>query len=504
MTSRPARLLLALASGFALAAAYPKFNHPIVAWVALAPLVIACLGASTADAALSGVLHSAAFFPVTLVWIDQVMRQYGDLSLPDAAGVLGLLTAAEAVFLAAFCMGVAYASRSSKARACLLAPFLWVATEFARAHLPYIAFPWNLAGYSISCYLGVLQIASVTGIYGLSFIVVGFNSLLAWGVTAKTRPAWIATACAAAALLLTATLVPRFLPADSPRRVAHLIQTDFPQSEHYPAEWMQMHAPELDQLEQMSIEAAKQEPGLIVWPEVPAPFTFQDPQFAARARRIAEQSGQDLLIGIVDWKLSPANEWQAFNSSVLLNPQGERTFSYDKVHLVPFGEYVPLRQYLTFAKRLTADISDFTPGKGYPVGMLPGGKFGVFICFESIFPGEVREFTRNGAQLLINVSNDGWFGRSAAPAQHLMMVRVRAVENRRWLLRATNNGFTVSIDPYGRYAARLAPDIRGELDAPYDFRSDESLYVMFGDWVAWVSVLASALLLAAGAAKQRA
>jgi apolipoprotein N-acyltransferase len=186
-----------------------------------------------------------------------------------------------------------------------------------------------------------------------------------------------------------------------------------------------------------------------------------------------------------------------------LNPLGQRIFTYDKIHLVPFGEYVPLRQYLTFAGRLTADISDFTPGTTYSVGELPGGKFGVFICYEAIFPNEIRQFAENGAELLVNISNDGWFGRAAAPKQHLMMARVRAVESRRWLLRDTNNGYTVDIDPYGRTVALMQTDIRGQLDAPYDFRSDKTLYVRWGDWIAWLSLLASiALMVRAGMMKR--
>jgi apolipoprotein N-acyltransferase len=126
---------------------------------------------------------------------------------------------------------------------------------------------------------------------------------------------------------------------------------------------------------------------------------------------------------------------------------------------------------------------------------LPGGTFGTFICYEAIFPGEIRRFAANGAQLLINISNDGWFGRSAAPAQHLMMSRVRAVESRRWLLRATNNGYTAAIDPYGRIVASLPTDIRGQLEAPYGFRSDVTPYARFGDWFAWLCVIASVALL---------
>jgi apolipoprotein N-acyltransferase len=280
------------------------------------------------------------------------------------------------------------------------------------------------------------------------------------------------------------------------------VQTNFPQSEHYPPDWMQIHAPEMDQLEKISVDAARRQPGLIVWPETPAPFSLRDPVFAARAERIASDSGNDFLVGVVTWTQGSSGEWQASNSAVLLDPSGRHLFSYDKIHLVPFGEYVPLRPWIKFAGRLTADIADFTPGTTYSIGRLDGGQFGVFICYEAIFGDEIRRFSLAGADLLITISNDGWFGRSAAPAQHLMMARVRAVESRRWLLRDTNNGYTVSVDPYGRYVASMATDIRGELDAPYDFRSDRTLYVRWSDWFAWLCVAASLGLIVFGISRR--
>ncbi len=181
-----------------------------------------------------------------------------------------------------------------------------------------------------------------------------------------------------------------------------------------------------------------------------------------------------------------------YNSAALLDPQGREEFLYDKMHLVPFSEYVPGRSFLWFAKDLTALAGDFQHGTRYAVGNLPGGRFSVFICYEAVFPDEVRRFVRNGAGLLINISNDGWLGRSSGPAQSLLMARVRAVENRRWLLRDTNNGYTVSIDPYGRVVASLPVDIRGELDAPYGFRSDLTPYTRLGDWFAWLTLAISA------------
>jgi apolipoprotein N-acyltransferase len=501
--TRPVRLLLALASGFLLSLAFPNYNLPFFVWVALAPLVVASAGATTGDAMLCGQCFNILFFPMTLPWIYIVMRQFGNLGKIDAAGVLGLMTVAGGVLVGGFCACVAFLSRRKLKRACLAAPFLWLAIEFIRENLPFIGFPWNLSGYPAGASLAVLQIASVTGIYGLSFLVVAVNAVLAWAILERTRRSVLTAVATMALLALVVWQGPRLVPQQAARYIAHLVQTNFPQSERYPPDWMQQHTAELDELERISIDAAHRNPGLVVWPEVPAPFSFADPRFATRAERMAREVGEGLLIGVVEWRKPPQGNYEAFNSVVLLGPDGQRLYSYDKVHLVPFGEYVPLANLLIFAHHLTAEVSDFTSGASRTVGVLPTGKFGVFICYESIFANEVREFAEHGAELLINVSNDGWFGRSAAPPQHLMMARVRAVENRRWMLRDTNNGYTASIDPYGRYAAELVPDIRGQLDAPYDFRSDLTIYSRFGDWLAWLAVVISVVIVGIELARLR-
>ncbi|MBZ5694968.1 MAG: apolipoprotein N-acyltransferase [Acidobacteriia bacterium] len=490
------RVLLALASGAALAVSFPNYNFSLLAWVAVGMLVLASIGERPAVALLYGFLHGLVFYPICLPWIDVVVRQYGNVGFWTSAGLLALIGVAGGIICAIFSWGVAFASNRGGKFACGLAPFLWVTVEFARAHLPIIAFPWNLTGYAASGNLAFVQLTTVTGIYGLSFVIAAYGSLVAYAVLAGRQRVWKAVLAVTAALILISFGGRYFVPSAAAHHVAHLVQTNFSQSYEYPPDWMPTHAGDLDQLEQISVDAAKRMPGLIVWPEVPAPFSLQDQAFAARAQRIARNSGVDFLVGVEDWKKDAAGKWLATNSAVLLGPSGQRSFTYDKMRLVPFGEYVPLRRWLTFAGKLTADIGDFTPGSTYSVGNLPGGRFGAFICYEAIFPERVRRFTAGGAELLVNMSNDGWFGRSAAPAQHLMMARVRAVENRRWLLRDTNNGFTVAVDPYGRFAAQLPTDIRGQLDAPYDFRSDETLYVRFGDWFAWLCVLASIALLA--------
>jgi len=508
--SRPVRLLLAIASGLALSFSFPNYNLPLLAWIAVALLMLAALGARTREAALYGFINGALFYPLSVPWIDTVMQQYGNVGPFAAAGILALMTLAGALFPLAFAVLVSCTGKRSLATACVLAPFLWVTLEFARAHLPIIAFPWNLIGYAASGNLALVQLAAVTGIFGLSTLVVSFNALVVWAIAAPSSKSRRTLLASMLILVLIAKFGPLLVPRSTPDHVAHLVQTNFPQSESYPANWMALHAADMQQLESISIDAAQKSPGVIIWPEVPAPFSLQDPQFAAIADKIAKDSGSDFLVGVVDWKLGPNRQWLASNSAILLSPSGQREFTYDKIHLVPFGEYVPLRRWLTFAKSLTAGISDFTPGRTYGVGSLPaaagqpGGRFSVFICYESVFSAQVRRFADRGAQLLVNISNDGWFGRSSAAAQSLMMARVRAVENRRWLLRGTNTGFTVDVDPYGRIIARLAPFKRAELDAPYAFRSDVTPYTRFGDWLAWLCVIASCILIVAACFWRRA
>lgn len=485
---RPVRLVLALLSGLFLAFAFPNFDCSICAWFAVALLLLAAMGASAREAALYGVLHALVFYSISLSWIQTVIRQYGDVDAFTPVVLLGMIVLAESVFYLIFTVLVARWSRASPGRACFFAPFLWVAMDLAKTHLPYIEFPWNSIGYAISGQLALVQLAAWTGVYGLSFLVVAFNALLAWMIVRPERRTFLAALCAAAGLILAALLGPHFVPRPVPHHIAHLIQTNFEQAMTHPPNWLEVHAPDLDELEKLSISSARGSPGLIIWPEVPAPFSLQDRNFAVLAQRIAREGGQDFLVGVDDWRPGPQKEMLVSNSAVLLNPAGQRIFTYDKMHLVPFSEYVPLRRWIPFAQQLIAEIGDFTPGNEHRVGTIPGGSFGVFICYESIFPGEIRQFAAHGAELLITVSNDGWFGRSAAPAQHLLMVRVRAVENRRWLLRDTNNGYTVSLDPYGRIVAEMPTDVRGQLDAPYDFRTDRSLYSRWGDWWAWLCV----------------
>jgi apolipoprotein N-acyltransferase len=509
------RLAISTLSGASLACSYLGAYRSIYAWVSVGVLMLMAMGARPGVAALCGFLHSFVFVLTSLYWIAEVLRVHGGVGEYGSWGVLALIAAAWGVLTSLFTLSVAWFSRKSVARACLAAPFVWVTLEFVRNHLPRIGFPWNLLGYPASANAGLLQITTMTGIFGLSLLVAGFNALLAWSAGARElalRKRLGALVTVTLFLVTAAWVGPKFVPDAKASHVARLVQLNFPEAESYPGNWMEIHAGELDELERMSLAPAQPAPDLVVWPEVPAPFTFVDPRFAERAQRLARSSGHPFLTGVIEWKrvldtsgASPRTVLGPYNSAVMLDGSGRRVFSYDKMTLVPFGEFEPFPLIHHVVTSVSEEVGGFREGSDYSVGQLSNGlRFGTFICYEAIFPNEVRQFAGSGANLFINISNDGWFGRSAAPTQHLRMARVRAVENRRWLVRATNNGYTVSVDPYGRIVARLAPDIRGALDAPYEFRTDRTFYTRWGDWVGWLSVLASLIFLIGGKASQSA
>ncbi len=501
------RLLIGAISGAALSLSFTGLYLSVYSWICVGVLLLVVLGARARVAFGCGFLHALLYVLTSVPWIATVLSVHGGLSAAGGWGVLLLIAAAWGVLVGSFTWIVHRISRRSLELACIAAPFVWVTFEFVRAHLPEISFPWNLLGYPASANLGLLQVAALTGIYGLSFLAAGFNALLAWVAASKEMDLKqrVAIGGGATAILVTGMLIaPHLVPEAKAQHFARAVQLNFPEVPEYPSDWFAKNAAQLDEIAKLSLAPSTEKPDLLVWPEAPAPFSFEDPQFAKVASNLATRFGHPFLAGVIEWKPPvdpsdrvPLGQQAAYNSAILVDSQGQRVFTYDKVHLVPFGEYEPFPLIHRVVANISTEVGGFRKGSKYAVGRLPNGNtFGVFICYEAIYPGEVRRFAANDAQLLLNISNDGWFGRSAAAEQHLHMVRVRAVENRRWIVRATNNGFTASIDPYGRIVEPLPPDVRAAADLPYDFRTGETIYTRFGDWFAWLCVIVSVILLA--------
>jgi apolipoprotein N-acyltransferase len=462
----------------------PKPDLYPLAWFALVPLLIVLANtASLNQALLSAYVAGVIFFAGTCYWITETMFIYGGLSTPVAFGVGALFALVYALYFVLFALAMRLAVTKFGKRGLLFAAPLWVTVELLRAIL-FSGFPWMLTGYALAPYSGTLQMVAWTGIYGLSFLATAVNSIVAYGII-KRSFRWLGAAVAA---IVIAWLLPvaGARPSNDPIAV-RIVQTNI--SLNQP--WTKPEfAKLLDELTELSLRDGSR-PKLVVWPETPAPFYLNDDaEFRARMQDIARKLDGYFLIGYID----SAGEGPS-NSVGLLNPAGDQISRYDKMHLVPFGEYVPFKPLLFFAESLTKQVGEFVPGTQYTLGLVDGRKISTIICYESIFPNQVRQFAKQGSELIVLITNDGWFGHSSAPYQHLRMGVVRAVENRRYLVRNANTGISAIIDPYGRIETETPIGVRTILDGTAHFRSDRTFYTQYGDVFAYANVLIVIVLL---------
>jgi apolipoprotein N-acyltransferase len=331
-------------------------------------------------------------------------------------------------------------------------------------------------------------------------------------VTREKRGAMLAAALAAAAVLQAGSLIET--PAVRADHAALLVQQNIPVSANWTPAYFQQTLSDLIDLSEksaagassaavpaMSSHASSPPPQgkieLVVWPESPAPFITGDARFRAAMSGMARTTSSWVLAGSIGTATPLPGETtsQMFNSAVLIAPGGDWTARYDKAHLVPFGEYLPFPSLFSFAGGLTKEVGEFEHGTSRAALDAGGTRLGVFICYESIFPDEVRQFANNGAQVFVNISNDAWYGDSGAYAQHLNQTRMRAIENNRWLLSDTDTGVTASIDPWGKVVAKVPRKERTTLTAPYALTSATTFYTRHGDWFAYVCAIISLVAL---------
>jgi apolipoprotein N-acyltransferase len=502
-----ARLAFAVLSGAILSLSFYGSHLSFYSWFCLAILLFSFLGARARVAFFCGLLHGLIFVLTCVSWVAEVLSVHGGMSAAAGWAVLLLIATIWGCSIGLATWIVQRLSQQGIGLALFGAPFLWISTEVLRAYLPEISFPWGLLGYPASGNPALVQLTTITGIYGVSFLVAGFNSLLMWMLASPSEKRKIRLAVVAAVLVILVAVQivgPRYVPTATATHVARVVQPNFPENMQYVGDWYADHKADMAELELLSLRRSpgSQPPDLLVWPEAPAPFSFQDPHFGPYISRLVTEFQHPIVVGIIDWKPIlesgrgiPRTGLVPYNSAAVLNSIGQRTFLYDKIHLVPFGEYEPFPLIHQVVTSVSEEVGGFRKGRERNVGRFSNGStFSIFICYEAIYAGEIRQFANNGAQLLINISNDGWFGKSEAAEQHLRMARVRAVENRRWLIRDTNSGITAAIDPYGNVTRAMQRDTRAAADLPYDFRTDKTLYSRFGDWFAWMCVGVSAIL----------
>jgi len=497
---------LACLSAGLLVVAFPKFDLGALAWVALVPLLVALEGKGPGAAyALSYLTGLLSFFGICYwIWavpgwnlIDGFL--IGVLYLPQYVALWGL--------------GLAWLRRLTGVSPALVAPPLWVTLEYLRSSVPLLAFPWMLLGHSQHAYPSLIQISSVTGAYGLGFLIVLVNTAVAGIVLHLLRrsPAPAArprrfplAAPVAAAVLLAMTLLhgQTVLLSAAPAEEATiaLVQGNIPQNQKWDRSRRQMI---LDRYAALTREAARSSPLLIVWPETAVPGDVEhEPELKRAIARVAVETRSHLLVGSAEHaKFSRRDVGDRYyNSLYLFAPDGAIRGQYRKIRLVPFGEYEPLGSVLTWPRAIAAATGKFLAGERYTRFAVGGVPFGAVICWEAIFPDLFREFVRGGARFMIVATNEAWFEKTAAPYQLLAMSAFRAAENGVAIARAANTGVSALIDPFGRVTRRLTGPggrdlfVEGVLVGGVSPARGPTPYTLYGDVFAYIMVAVTLLV----------
>ncbi len=488
------RFVLSVLSGLLLTGSFPEFGSHWIAWVALIPLLFAVRNLPAGGRFRLGLVAGLAHYLTLTYWLTIAMQTYGGLNVWASIGILCLLATYLALYIGGFTLVLGLLAR--KPLQCLVtAPALWVVLEFIRAKA-ITGFPWELLGYSQYKALQIIQISDIFGVYGVSFLVVAVNTgvFLLW--LAVKNHDWqglrILRNDALAAglyviLLPLAALVYGQLRMETVHRdtagakqvKVAVIQGNILQDVKWDPEFI---IATTDAYLRLSREAAAQSPDLIVWPETATPFFFQRTmELTRRVEEGIKDGGAFYIIG------SPAatedgDGYHYYNSAYLMTPEGTVANRYDKQHLVPFGEYVPLSRWLFFVEKIVSGMGDFSPGQSGVTMSWTKGKIGVQICYEVIFPYLSRRAVRNQADLLVYLSNDAWYGKSSAPFQLFSMATLRAVETRRSVVRAANTGISGFVDPTGRITAQTGLFEEATLTKTVPMLETKTIYTRWGDW----------------------
>jgi apolipoprotein N-acyltransferase len=497
--------LLALLSGVLLAFSFPKADFSVLAWFAFVPLLLAIARKSPAQAFRLGLVSGLAAYGGIFYWLNIVMTLYGKLPWPVSFSFF-LLFATYLALYVGIIAGLVRKGEIAGISPLLSFPVLWVGFEYLRS-FALTGCPWASLGYTQYRTLPLIQIADITGVYGLSFLIVLANVVLLRiikGAVMRGPSVYPTKSAALLLLLLVLSLGYGFMRLNSADRGSPLkvvlAQGNIPQDVKWNPAFQESTVAVYERLTRQACAGGSD---LVVWPESALPFYFQSGgEYSARVKALATEFKTCMVLG------SPAVEQQRertryLNSAFLLAPTGAIVGRSDKMHLVPFGEYVPFARFLPFVNKMVEGIGDFSPGTVITPLDTGKGKIGVLICAEVIFPELSRAYVRAGSRLLVNITNDAWFGRSSAPYQHLSMTVFRAVENRVPLVRAANTGISAIIDSRGhiRRMTRLFKEdyLTGEIRLD----DGETIYTRYGDIFAGICLAFSAVIVMLAFRKKR-
>jgi apolipoprotein N-acyltransferase len=452
---------------------------------------------------LLGLTTGVVFFSGTLYWVTNVMAVYGGIPTAGAIGINALLVLYQAAYFCIFGAFLSFLTARGGLREMGAAPVAWVALEYVRTHF-LSGFPWVLLGYSQTSTLPIAQFASVLGVFGVSLLVISINAAIAYAFIARLRPTLVDNGQPRAYTPLTLTLLAvigigvwgsvrvqrgALLTEGEPVRVG-LIQGNVSQEDKMDA---RRSRGIYNGYLQMTRQAIFQGAQFVLWPESAVPFYFEEEPEAEELRRLARESRVPILVGTD--QIERGQPPRYYNGAVLVDATGRSAASYQKMHLVPFGEYVPARQLFFFMDRLVEAVSDFSAGTAPTLLPVNGHPVSTSICYEVVYPDAVRRFVNDGAQLLTTITNDAWFGPTSAPYQHFEQASMRAIENGRFLVRAANTGISGIVDPYGRVRHATAIYESAVVVGEARFLTSRTLYSRTGDVLPVVFLAAMAVWL---------
>ncbi len=478
--------ILALTSAVLLVLSFPPFNIGWLGLVALTPLLSVCASEPRLRRRFAvGYGAGIVYWFGLCHWIAWTLSHHGGMGDAPAWFCFVLFCLAKAIQTGVF------AALAGKLAARWYAPpaiaALWVTLEWTHS---YTGFEWLNLGNAAAGMPLLLRAAPFAGVWGVSFTLALASAAIA--TMSRARPqsgAWL--------LLIPCLLLLPGLPAERKGNAnAVIVQPNIDDESIWTEDFLNDTE---SHMRDASLEFAAhvQPAAIIVWPEVPAPF-YDDRLFGGFLSGIAKDARAGILAGVVAREGRNASP---LNSALLIDANGNRISRYDKVNLVPFGEFVP-RPFGLITEKISTEAGDFAPGRKAVVSTLNGRKIGTFICYESAFPNYIREFADSGAEVLFNISNDSWFGKSAARYQHLLLVRMRAIENNRWIVRSTNNGVSGVIDPAGRIPATLPEYVEASANAAFRYEPARTFYTTHSDWFVLLCALIAAAALIATAVRR--
>lgn len=483
--------LLAAGSGILLVLTFPPFDLHYVAWIALVPLFIALNRQGAGKGFIIGAVFGLSFFCGTVYWVTNSIHYYGGLPLLLSSIITLLLCAYLSLYPALFSALVIHARKIHPSLFFITAPAIWVMLELGRTYI-FSGFPWALLGYSQYLALPIIQIADITGVYGISFLIVFVNAAISSVIIDRKRIAAPVAAIVIIAAVAAYGISRLHGPHSGDKIKISVVQGNIEQDR----KWDPAYQGEvISTYRRLTLSALKERPDLVIWPETATPFYFggsgpEHGKLTKDLKAFVKKTGVPLLFGSPTYEIRPDKVVRLRNSAFLLSGAGSIEAVYHKRHLVPFGEYVPLKDILFFIEKMVQAIGDFEPGSNYTVMTVRTSagkdiKLGAVICYEIIFPDLVRRFVDRGASVITTITNDAWFGRTGAPYQHFSMAVLRAVENRVPIARAANTGISGFISPYGRIQNASGIFTEAYLTEMLEAGSGRTFYTRYGDLFAY-------------------